>query len=85
VTSARAALTKGDTTAASDALGRLLTLDRHHPAVAGLVTQDCLLAGSAAEASRDETPMTSDSDVLAAASDDMDVKDYEPDEEEEKA
>ena len=38
-------------------------------------------AGSAAEAASDETPMTSDSDVLAAASDDMDVKDFEAEEE----
>jgi hypothetical protein len=42
-------------------------------------------AGSAAEAASDETPMTSDSDVLAAASDDMDVKDFQASEEEEKA
>ena len=38
-------------------------------------------AASAADASRDETPMSSDSDVLAAASDDLDAKDYEAEEE----
>lgn len=38
-------------------------------------------ATSAAEASRDETPMSSDSDVLAAASDDMDPGDYKAEEE----
>jgi small subunit ribosomal protein S17 len=45
-------------------------------------------AESAAEAASDETPMTSDSDVLAAAADDMDAKDFQPDakdEEEDKA
>jgi small subunit ribosomal protein S17 len=34
-------------------------------------------ATSSAEASADETPMSSESDVLAAASDDMDAKDYD--------
>lgn len=45
-------------------------------------------AESAAEAASDETSMTSDSDVLAAAADDMDAKDFQPDakdEEEDKA
>ncbi len=63
-------------------------LDANEPAVeAANITPDMTVderhepATSAAEASRDETPMTSDSDVLAAASDDMDVKDYEAEEE----
>jgi small subunit ribosomal protein S17 len=38
-------------------------------------------AGSASEASRDETPMSTDSTVLEAAADDMDVRDYEAGEE----
>jgi small subunit ribosomal protein S17 len=38
-------------------------------------------ASTPAEAASDETPMSGESDVLAAASDDMDVKDYEPEEE----
>ena len=41
-------------------------------------------ATSAAEASRDETPMSGESDVLQAAADDMDASDYS-EEEEEKA
>ena len=36
-------------------------------------------ASTPAEAASDEAPLTSDSEVLAAASDDMDVKDYEAD------
>jgi hypothetical protein len=63
-------------------------LDANEPAIeAENVTPDVTVAErgapatSVAEASKDETPMTSDSDVLAAASDDMDVNDYEVEEE----
>jgi small subunit ribosomal protein S17 len=59
-------------------------LDADEPATeAENVTPDVTVAErddaatSAAEASADETPMSSESDVLAAASDDMDAKDYD--------
>ena len=62
-------------------------LDTDEPATeAENVTPDMTVEGrsaaatSPAEASRDETPMTSDSDVLAAASDDMDSGDYKQEE-----
>ena len=62
-------------------------LDADEPAVqAENITPDLTVeerhdaAASAADASRDETPMSSDSDVLAAASDDMDESDYEAEE-----
>jgi hypothetical protein len=63
-------------------------LDTDEPATeAESVTPDLTVevregaASSPAEASLDETPMSSESDVLAAASDDMDAKDYEAKEE----
>ena len=63
-------------------------LDENEPATeAENVTPDVTVegrhgaAGSAAEASLDETPMTTDSTVLEAASDDMDASDYEAGEE----
>lgn len=59
-------------------------LDENEPAgTAANVTPDLTVeeregpAASAADASRDEAPMSSDSDVLAAAADDMDKSDYE--------
>ena len=59
-------------------------LDENEPAgTAANVTPDLTVeerdapAASPAEASRDEAPMSSDSDVLAAAADDMDKSDYE--------
>jgi small subunit ribosomal protein S17 len=62
-------------------------LDTDEPAIeAPNITPDVTVEGrhepatSAAEASLDETPMTTDSTVLEAASDDMDVTDYEPEE-----
>jgi small subunit ribosomal protein S17 len=63
-------------------------LDADEPAIeAPNITPDVTVperteaAHTPAEASRDETPMTSDSDVLAAASDDMDAGDYSDQEE----
>jgi hypothetical protein len=63
-------------------------LDENEPAIeAENITPDVTVAEredaatSAAEASKAETPMSSESDVLAAASDDMDESDYEAKEE----
>jgi small subunit ribosomal protein S17 len=62
-------------------------LDAEEPASeAPNVTPDVTVPGrrrratTPAEAASDETPMSGESDVLAAASDDMDVRDYESEE-----